>query len=67
MRVAEIRALSTEDLKKQLEDSRRELFNLHLRHATRQLVNTAEVEKVRKKIARLQTVLKEREIGLEKD
>ena len=67
MKVAEVRALGPEDLKRQLEESRRELFNLNLRHATRQLLNSAEIGKVKKKIARLQTILREKEIGLEKD
>ena len=67
MRIAEVRALGPEELKRQLEESRRELFNLHIRHATRQLVNSAEIGKVKKKIARFQTILREREIGLEKD
>ena len=67
MRIAEVRALSLGELEKQLEESRRELFNLHLRRATRQLTNSAEVGKVRKKIARFQTILREKEIGLEKD
>ncbi len=67
MRIAEVRALRPEDLERQLEESRRELFNLHFRHATRQLVNSAEIGKVKKKIARLQTILREKEIGLEKD
>ena len=67
MRIAEVRALGPEELKKQLEESRRELFNLRVRHATRQLTNSSEIGKVRKKIARLQTVLREIEIGLEKD
>ena len=67
MRIAEVRALGPEELKKQLEESRRELFNLRVRHATRQLTNSSEIGKVRKKIARLQTVLREIEIGLEKN
>jgi len=67
VRIAEVRALGPEELKRQLEESRRELFNLNFRHATRQLVNSAEVGKVKKKIARLQTILREKEIGLEKD
>lgn len=67
MKIAEVRALSPGELEKQLEESRRELFNLHLRRATRQLTNSSEVGKVRKKIARFQTVLREKEIGLEKD
>ena len=49
MRVDEIRALSSEELKKQLEDSYRELFNLRFRYATRQLVNYNEIRNVRKR------------------
>jgi large subunit ribosomal protein L29 len=67
VKIAEVRALSPGELEKQLEESRRELFNLHLRRATRQLTNSSEVGKVRKKIARFQTILREKEIGLEKD
>jgi large subunit ribosomal protein L29 len=67
VKIGEVRALSPEELRKHLEESRRELFNLHLRHATHQLVNSAEIGKVKKRIAQLQTILREKEIGLEKD
>ena len=64
MRVAEIRALSTDDLKKQLEAAREELFNVRLRLATRQLTNHRELPRVKKKIARIETILRERELGV---
>jgi len=60
----EIRALSTDDLKKQLEESRQELFNLRFRLTTKQLVNHREVRRVKKNIARLNTLLTERELGI---
>lgn len=64
MRADEIRALSSEDLVKQLEAYRKELFDLRFRLATRQLVNHRDVRRVKKEIARLQTVMKERELGI---
>ena len=64
MKVGEIRALSTEDLAKQLEESHQELFNLRLRLATKQLVNHREIPRVQKEIARLKTIIRERELGI---
>ena len=61
MRPAEIRALSDVDLNKELETTYRELFNLRFRLATKQLTNHREVRNVKKKIARLMTIIKERE------
>jgi large subunit ribosomal protein L29 len=62
LRVGEIRALSSEELKKQLDDSYRELFNLRFRLATRQLTNYNEIRNVKKRIARIKTILREREL-----
>ncbi|MCX7911410.1 MAG: 50S ribosomal protein L29 [Dehalococcoidales bacterium] len=64
MKLKELRSLSTDELKKQLESSYQELFNLRLRLATKQLVNHREVWRVRKHIARLKTLLTERELGI---
>ncbi len=64
MKLDEFRALSPEDLKKQLEESHQELFNLRFRLSTRQLVNHREVRRVKKKIARLETLLTEKELGI---
>lgn len=62
MRAEEIRALSDEDLAKQLEEAHQELFNLRFRLATRQLVNHREIRQVKKKIARMMTITREREL-----
>ncbi len=62
MRVDEIRGLNDQELAKQLEEARRELFNLRFRLATRQLVNHREICRVKKKIARMMTVIREREL-----
>ena len=64
MKPEEIRALANEELLKRLEESRQELFNLRFRLATRQLVNHRQLHKVEKDIARLKTILRERELGI---
>ena len=64
MRLKEFRELSTSDLTKQLEETHQELFNLRFRVASKQLVNHRELRRVKKKIARLNTLLRERELGI---
>ncbi len=64
MQVKEIRNLSSEDLIKQLEEAHQELFNLRFRLATKQLVNHREPLRVKRKIARLKTIIRERELGI---
>ena len=64
MKLKEFRELSTGDLTKQLEETHQELFNLRFRLATKQLVNHRELRRVKKKIARLKTILVERELGI---
>jgi len=63
MRIDRVRALKPKELAKQLEEARQELFNLRFRHATRQLANYSELGKAKKKIARIKTVIRERELG----
>ena len=64
MKVEEIRDLSSEELVKQLEAAHRELFDLRFRLATKQLVNHRQVRLTKKNIARLKTIIRERELGL---
>jgi|KNS12BottometaT_FD_k123_207356_2 large subunit ribosomal protein L29 len=64
MFIEEIRAKSDEDLRAELDESYVELMNLRFRWATRQITNVYELKKVRKNIARILTVLKERELGI---
>lgn len=64
MKVGEIRAFSPEELVKQLEAAHQELFNLRFRLATKQLVNHRELPRVKRKIARLKTIIRERELDL---
>lgn len=64
MKVEELRGLSSEELAKQQEAARKELFELRFKLATRQLVNHRQIREVKKTIARLNTVLRERELGI---
>ena len=64
MKLTDFRNLSDDDLNKQLEESHQELFNLRFRLDTKQLVNHREVRRVRKKIARLKTLLSERALKI---
>ena len=62
MRVEEIRILGDEELVKQIDEAYQELFNLRFRLVTRQLVNHREIRTVKKKIARMMTIKREREL-----
>jgi len=62
MRIHEIRSLSQEDIKKELEESYREALGVRFRLATRQLSDTSQLRKVRRKIAQIKTVIREREM-----
>jgi len=64
MRVSEIRVLSDQDLNKKLDDLKEELFNLRFRSAVGQLENPMRISTVRKTIARIKTVMRERELGI---
>ena len=57
MKVADVRAKSTDELKTELVALKKEAFNLRFQAASGQLENTARVRQVRRDIARIQTVL----------
>ncbi len=61
MNVAEVRELDVEELQQRVVQTRRELFNLRFQHATGQLENTGQLKEVRKNIARLLTVLNQKQ------
>ena len=63
MKVNEVRAMSSEELTKQLQTANRELFDLRLKASTKQLVNHREIPRTRRKIAVLQTIMRERELA----
>ncbi|HHD6212625.1 TPA: 50S ribosomal protein L29 [Staphylococcus aureus] len=62
MKAKEIRDLTTSEIEEQIKSSKEELFNLRFQLATGQLEETACIRTVRKTIARLKTVAREREI-----
>ena len=59
-----LRALSTDELAIKLRESKEELFNLRFQAATGQLENHGRLTAVRKEIARIYTILRERELGI---
>ena len=66
MKNNEIRDLTTEEVQRKVEDLKQELFNLRFQLATGQLDNPVRIREVRRMIARAKTVLRERELGIEK-
>lgn len=61
MKAKELRELTVDELKRKLEDLRRELFNLRFQQITHQLKNPIRIRIVRKDIARILTILREKE------
>ncbi len=62
MKAQEIHNMTNEELAKKLGDLKEELFNLRFRHATGQLENPNVLHTVKKDIARVKTVMREREL-----
>ncbi len=62
--VDELRSKSNEELNQDLVIAKKELFNLRFQNATNQLNNTARIREVRKNIARIQTVITQKQKGL---
>ena len=62
MKTKEIRSLSADELLAKEKQYKEELFNLRFQQATGQLENTARLSQVRKNIARIKTVLSEKEL-----
>lgn len=64
MKAKDLRDLSTEEIEHKINDLKEELFNLRFQLATGQLDNPMRIRAVRKDIARAQTILRERELGI---
>ena len=62
MKVKEIRELSTEDIEKKLVETKEELFNLRFQQATGNLEKPSRIRDLRHTVARMKTVLKERQV-----
>ena len=64
MKINEIRHLSSQEIVDKIQDLKEELFNLRFQNAMNQLDNPMRIAAVKKDIAKLKTVLKEQELGL---
>jgi large subunit ribosomal protein L29 len=62
MKASELQSLTDLELNNRLNDSHQELFNLRFQRASGQLTNTARVREVRRTIARIKTLLHQREL-----
>jgi large subunit ribosomal protein L29 len=60
MKASELRVKNGDELQKELNDLLKARFGLHMQVATQQLNNTSQIKKVRRDIARVRTVLKEK-------
>ncbi len=63
MKARELRALTNAELASKLDDAYQELFNLRFQKVAGQLTNTARVQQVRRDIARIKTILRERQLA----
>ena len=61
MKASEVRAMSVAELEKKLADLKKDLFNLRLQHATNQLENPGKINDVKKDIARVKTIIREKQ------
>ena len=64
MKINEIRDMSTEELQVKLADLKKELFNLRFQHATNQLDNPMRISATKKDIAKVSTVIREKELSI---
>ena len=60
MKTSELRAKNGDDLQKELSELLKAQFGLRMQHATQQLANTSQIKKLRRDIARVRTVMKEK-------
>ena len=63
MKIHEIREMKTEELRRRIEEEERNIVDLRFAHQLKQLTNTAKLKLAKKDIAKMKTVLKEREMA----
>ncbi len=63
MKARELREKSVDELRDLSDERRRELFDLRFKHYTGQLINTASLKSARREIARIESVIRERELA----
>lgn len=61
MKATEIRQMTTQEIRDRIAEFDDSIIHLHFKHASSQLTNTAQLNDARKDIARLKTILRERE------
>ncbi len=66
MKIKEIRDQTVEELRAKVRDSRQEIFNLRRQQQAGQIENPSRLRLLRREIARIETVLRERVLGLER-
>ena len=64
MKAQEIKKLSVEELTKKLDELKKDLFMLRMQHATNQLDNPLQIPAVKKDIARIKTIIREKETNV---
>ena len=62
MKANEVRKMSTADLEAKLVDLKKDLFTLRMQHATNQLDNPVKISQVKKDIARVKTIIREKQL-----
>jgi len=67
MKTSEIRLLSTQEIRTKLSDARQELMNFRFQVVTGQLTDTSRLKKTRRQIATFETILQERELGIQRE
>ena len=67
MKNSDLRKLSDEELTKRISETKKELFDLRLKQATGSLDKPSKIHELRKEVARMLTILKERELSKEED
>ena len=65
MKAKELREMTTAELEKKLSELKKDLFFLRMQHATNQLDNPLKIQTVKKDIARVKTIIRERELRTE--
>ncbi|MBO9419579.1 MULTISPECIES: 50S ribosomal protein L29 [Stappiaceae] len=63
MKATDVRAKTLDELRTELEGLKKEQFNLRFQKATGQLENTARVRQIRRDIARIQTIMREKRVS----
>ncbi len=62
MKIKELRELSNRDLETKIRESKKELFNLRMKQSTGTLEKPSKIKELRKDVARMKTIMREREI-----